>query len=240
MSDTGAGQVEVPETAPTVPDGPAPDGSAPDGSAPDGSVPVDPTPADAVAGAQGPDTEPDVEQGVEPDLESDSESDIDSEIEPEIEPEVVPAPPMGNFSMALVSAITVDLPNQHPTVLLRETESPRRQLSFSIGLPDAVALSHALRRIPTPRPLTNELLSDVLRGFDIDVVAVRLVGRQGSVYFAELDLRGRDTRSVLSSRPSDALCVALLQPVPVPILIDRRLLEQAGDVQPAGNVAPTA
>ncbi|HUD17060.1 MAG TPA: bifunctional nuclease family protein, partial [Acidimicrobiales bacterium] len=147
---------------------------------------------------------------------------------------------MGDFSMALVSAITMDLPNQHPTVLLRETESPRRQLSFSIGLPDAVALSHALRRIQTPRPLTNELLSDVLRGFEIDVVAVRLVGRRGSVYFAELDLRGRDTRSVLSCRPSDGLCVALLQPVPVPILIDRRLLEEAGDVQPAGSAAPTA
>ena len=195
-------------------------------------MPVDPTPADAVAGAQGPDTDPDIEPG--------TESDTEPDIEPDIEPEAVPAAPMGDFSMALVSAITVDLPNQHPSVLLRETESPRRQLSFSIGLPDAVALSHALRRIPTPRPLTNELLSDVLRGFDIDVVAVRLVGRQGSVYFAELDLRGRDTRSVLSSRPSDALCVALLQPVPVPILIDRRLLEQAGDVQPAGKAAPTA
>jgi hypothetical protein len=222
MSDTGAGQVEVPETAPT----------APDGSAPDGSVPVDPTPADGVAGAQGPESELDIDP--------DAESNIESDIDPDAEQEAVLAPSMGDFSMALVSAITVDLPNQHPTVLLRETESPRRQLSFSIGLPDAVALSHALRRIPTPRPLTNELLSDVLRGFDIDVVAVRLVGRQGSVYFAELDLRGRDTRSVLSSRPSDALCVALLQPVPVPILIDRRLLEQAGDVQPAGKVAPTA
>jgi hypothetical protein len=226
MSDTGAGQVEVPETAPT----------APDGSAPDGSVPVDPTPADGVAGAQGPESELDID----PDAESNIESNIESDIDPDAEQEAVLAPSMGDFSMALVSAITVDLPNQHPTVLLRETESPRRQLSFSIGLPDAVALSHALRRIPTPRPLTNELLSDVLRGFDIDVVAVRLVGRQGSVYFAELDLRGRDTRSVLSSRPSDALCVALLQPVPVPILIDRRLLEQAGDVQPAGKVAPTA
>ena len=91
----------------------------------------------------------------------------------------VPAAPLGDFSMALVSAITMDLPNQHPTVVLRETESPRRQLSFSVGLPDAVVLSHALRRIPTPRPLTHELLSDVLQGFDIDVVAVRLVGRQG-------------------------------------------------------------
>ncbi len=257
MSDTGAGQVEVPGTAPTLPDGSAPtapdgsaptapdgsaptapDGSAPtapDGSAPDGSMSVDSTPADAVTGADGPDAKPDAQPDTDSAADSDTDPDTDSDT-----PVAVPAAPLGDFSMALVSAITMDLPSQHPTVLLRETESPRRQLSFSIGLPDAVALSHALRRIPTPRPLTNELLSDVLRGFDIDVVAVRLVGRQGSVYFAELDLRGRDTRSVLSSRPSDALCVALLQPVPVPILIDRRLLEQAGDVQPAGKVAPKA
>jgi bifunctional DNase/RNase len=66
------------------------------------------------------------------------------------------------------------------------------------------------------------------------VVAVRLVGRRGSIYFAELDLRGRTGRSVLSARPSDALTLALLQPVPAPILIDVRLLEDAGDVPPPG------
>jgi len=152
---------------------------------------------------------------------------------------VSPADPavMGDFRMALVTSVTMDLPNQHPTVVLRESESPRRQLSFSIALPDAVVLSHALRRISTPRPLTHELLSGILQGFDIDVVAVRMVGRQGAVYFAELDLRGRNGRSVHSSRPSDALTIALLQPVPVPILIDRRLFEQAGDVAPPGPTA---
>jgi bifunctional DNase/RNase len=150
-----------------------------------------------------------------------------------------PEPQTLQFSMALVSAVTVDLPNQHPTVVLRESESPRRQLSFSIGLPDAVVLSHAMRRIPTPRPLTPELLSAILQGFDIDVVAVRMVGRQGSVYFAEIDLQGRSGRSVHSCRPSDALTVALLQPVPVPILIDRRLLELDGDVPPPGPAAPS-
>ena len=141
---------------------------------------------------------------------------------------------MGDYRMALVAAVNVDLPNQHPTVVLRETESPRRQLSFSIGFQDAVVLSHAMRRIPTPRPLTHELMSQVLQGFDIDVVAVRMVGRQGAVYFAELDLRGRTGRKVLSCRPSDGLTVALLQPVSVPILIDRRLLELDGDVTPPG------
>jgi bifunctional DNase/RNase len=137
------------------------------------------------------------------------------------------------FSTALVSAVTVDLPNQHPTVVLRESEPPRRQLSFSVSLQDGVVLSHAMRRIPTPRPLTHELLSEVLTGFDIDVVAVRMVGRRGAVYFAELDLRGRNGRAVHSCRPSDALAVALVRPVPVPILIDRRLFEEMGDVTPA-------
>jgi bifunctional DNase/RNase len=137
-----------------------------------------------------------------------------------------------DYRMALVSAVNVDLPSQHPTVLLRESESPRRQLSFSIGLQDGIVLSHAMRRIPTPRPLTHELTTTILAKFDIDVVAVRLVGRQGAVYFAELDLRGRTGRSVLSARPSDALTLALLQPVPVPILIDARLFDPVGDVAP--------
>ena len=143
-------------------------------------------------------------------------------------------PDATEFRMALVASVTLDLPSQHPTVVLRELESPRRQLTFAIGMPDAVALSHAFRRIPTPRPLTHELMSDVLESFDIDVVAVRLVGRTGAVYFAELDLRGRSGRSVLSCRPSDALTVALQQPVSVPILIDARLLETDGDVAPPG------
>jgi len=139
-----------------------------------------------------------------------------------------------DFRMTIVASITLDLPDQHPSVVLREIDTPRRQLTFPIGLPDAVALSHAQRRIPTPRPLTHELLSDVLQHFDIDVVAVRIVGRSGSLHFAELDLRGRSGRSVLSCRPSDALTVALHQPVQVPILVDARLLAGDGDVAPPG------
>lgn len=174
------------------------------------------------------------------------------------DPEVTPADPMeaalavargevpatattpsgpGEYRMAIVSSVTVDLPNQHPSVVLREIESPRRQLTFSVGLNDGIALAHALRRVPTPRPLTHELMSDILTGFDIDVVAVRMVGRQGTIYFAELDLRGRNSRSVHSCRPTDALIIALRQAVQVPILIDARLMEQVGDVQPPGSIA---
>ncbi len=141
----------------------------------------------------------------------------------------MPAP---EFRMAIVADVSVALPSQFPIVVLRETEAPRRQLSFAVGMQDGVGLSHALRRIPTPRPLTHELVTDVLSGFDIDVVAIRLVGRQGKTYFAELDLRGRTGRNVHSCRPTDALAIALRQAVPVPILIDSRLFEESGDVAP--------
>ncbi len=137
------------------------------------------------------------------------------------------------FRTALVSTVSVDLPNQHATVVLRENESPRRHLSFAIGIPDAVALSHALRRITTPRPLTHELMTEVLEGAEVDVVAVRMVGRQGAVYFAELDVRSRAGRGIHSCRPSDGLTLALLQKVQAPILVDRRLFELPGDVRPA-------
>jgi bifunctional DNase/RNase len=143
-----------------------------------------------------------------------------------------PPPPPPEFRMAIVGDVNITLPSQFPTVVLRETEAPRRQLSFAVGMQDGVGLSHALRRIPTPRPLTHELITDVLSGFDIDVVAIRLVGRQGKTYFAELDLRGRTGRNVYSCRPTDALAIALHQAVPVPILIDPRLFEEEGDVEP--------
>ena len=136
------------------------------------------------------------------------------------------------FSTALVTSVTLDLPNQHPVILLRESEPPGRHISFAVSMADAVALAHSLRRIPTPRPGTHELTGDILQRFDIDIVAVRLVGRSGSIYFAELDLRGRDRHSVHSCRPSDALTLAMRQPVPAPILVDLRLWEPDVDVEP--------
>jgi bifunctional DNase/RNase len=134
--------------------------------------------------------------------------------------------------VASLVSVQVDLPTEHPTVVLRETEIPRRQINFSVRLADGMMLSHVLRRIPTPRPLTPELLADVLRSFEIDVVATRLVGRTGAVYFAELDLRSSRGHAVLSCRPTDGIAAALLQPVPAPILVDARLFEGAGDVTP--------
>ena len=136
------------------------------------------------------------------------------------------------FRVMEVVGVSVELPEQFPVVTLQEAETPLRELTFRVGMVEGVALSQALRRLKSPRPLTHELLTTVLGRLGADVVAVRLVGRQGSVYLAELDLMSARGREVMACRPSDGITIALRQPVPAPVLADERLLEGDGDVLP--------
>ena len=136
------------------------------------------------------------------------------------------------FRVMDVMSVTVELPDQYPLVTLQEAESPLRELSFRVGLPEGVALAYALRGVSTPRPLTHELFTTVLQRLRADLVAVRLVSRQGSTYGAEMDVMTAQGREVVPCRPSDGIVLAARQVVSAPILADERLLAGAGDVMP--------
>jgi uncharacterized protein len=136
------------------------------------------------------------------------------------------------FRVMDVVRVSVDLPDQFPVVVLQEAEPPLRELAFRVGMVEGVALANALRRVESPRPQTHELLATTLRRLGVDVVAVRLVGRTGATYLAELDLMGARGREVISCRPSDGLVLALRQPATAPVLADERLLDGEGDVVP--------
>jgi bifunctional DNase/RNase len=143
---------------------------------------------------------------------------------------VQPAPPA--FRVMDVEDVSMDLPSPYPTVTLVESEPPMRSLVFPIGITEGTALALALRRMESPRPLTHELFVQVLQRLRVDVIAVRLTGRNQGNYLAELDLMAPDGRQRMTCRPSDALVLALRMPVPAPILVDERLLEQMDDVEP--------
>jgi hypothetical protein len=131
-----------------------------------------------------------------------------------------------------VMSVTVELPDQYPLVTLQEAEPPLRELSFRVGLPEGVALAYALRGVSTPRPLTHELFTTVLQRLRADLVAVRLVSRQGSTYSAEMDVMTAQGREVVPCRPSDGIVLAARQVVSAPILADERLLVGTDDVMP--------
>jgi bifunctional DNase/RNase len=148
---------------------------------------------------------------------------------------VEPGPPPPAYRVMDVESVTLDLPSQYPSVTLIESEPPMRTLVFPIGLTEGTALALALRRMTSPRPLTHELFVDVLLRVRIDVIAVRLIGRQSGNYLAELDFMAPQGRERVPCRASDGLVMALRMPVPAPILVDERLLEDGGDVVPQAD-----
>ncbi len=143
--------------------------------------------------------------------------------------ETAPAP---TFVVVDVLDVALDLPSQYPLVTLQESDPPLRSLVFPVGLPEGTALSYALRRLSTPRPLSHTLFAEILGRYHVDLVAVRLTGRVQGTYLAELDLMAAAGREVVPCRPTDGLTLALRMPVPAPVLCDERLLSTTGDVEP--------
>jgi bifunctional DNase/RNase len=153
----------------------------------------------------------------------------------EVEPATTTEAEHGGFAVFRVvdvQDVVLDLPSQYPAVTLAESEPPMRVLVFPVGLPEGTAMAQALRRMEGRRPMTHELFVQVLQRARIDVIAVRLVGREEGNLLAELDLMTPAGREVLVCRPSDGIVLALRMPVPAPILVDERLLDQVGDVAP--------
>jgi uncharacterized protein len=151
------------------------------------------------------------------------------------EAEAIPQAPLPAFRVMDVEDVSLDLPSPYPAVTLVESEPPMRALVFPVGLPEATAMAQALRRMDSRRPMTHELFMHVLQRARIDVIALRLVGREEGNLLAELDLMTTTGRMRVDCRPSDGIVLALRMPFPAPILVDERLLDGVGDVEPVAD-----
>ena len=132
------------------------------------------------------------------------------------------------WRVVTVADIRVELPSEHPEVVLQESEPPGRELRMPVGMAEGRALAYALRGIPTPRPLTHELLVELLERHGVDVSALRITGRSGTTYLAELDTIGPRGQHTLSCRPSDGLGLVLRRRMATPVLVAESLLEPVG------------
>jgi hypothetical protein len=163
-----------------------------------------------------------------------------TDVQPQPRPEPAPAPPLPTFRVMDVEDVAMDLPSPYPSVTLVESEPPMRALVFPVGLPEGTAMAQALRRMDSRRPMTHELFMQVMQRARIDVIAVRLTGRDEGNLLAELDLMTTAGRVRVDCRPSDGIVLALRMPVPAPILADERLLDDMGDVAPLTGDGPAA
>lgn len=136
-----------------------------------------------------------------------------------------------------VRGVRIDRMAGTPVVMLREDEAPRRQFEIYIGAPEAAAIKTALDGESTPRPLTHELLVNVLEQLSYSLTQVVLTHVSAGTYYAELVLvsdEGAETR--VSARPSDAIARALR--ASCPIFASDGLLEMVGEVVEEDETAP--
>ena len=117
-------------------------------------------------------------------------------------------------------AVRVDLQSNTPVLLLQEPEGEGRTLPIFIGTPEAAAIAYAVQGVAMPRPMTHDLIRDLLATLDVSVERVVITELRSSTYFAELQLRRGAERSVVSSRPSDAVAVAVRMNSPLYVADD--------------------
>ncbi|HEX3947674.1 MAG TPA: bifunctional nuclease family protein [Acidimicrobiales bacterium] len=123
-------------------------------------------------------------------------------------------------------AVRVDLQSNTPVLLLQETEGEGRTLPIFIGTPEAAAIAYALQGVAMPRPMTHDLIKDLLGSLEVEVERVVITELQASTYYAELHLRRGQERSVVSSRPSDAVAIAVR--TTAPLYVSDELMDAEG------------
>src|SRR3989337_569177 len=104
--------------------------------------------------------------------------------------------------------VRVELPSNQPIVLLKEVNGDR-YLPIWIGAVEATAIAFALQGIQTPRPMTHDLLRDILSETSVEVEGVLIDELVDQTFYASIKMVAGGNKLEVSSRPSDAIALAV-------------------------------
>ena len=130
--------------------------------------------------------------------------------------------------MELVSVEAPERPTRTPVVILRETAGQRRVLPIFIGTPEAQAIALSMQNIETPRPMTHDLMN-LLDEVGAEVDRITVTALRDGTFYAEIVLSAAGEVHTVSSRPSDAIALAIR--IGSPIFAEEDVLDEAGRVE---------
>ncbi|MBM4436239.1 MAG: bifunctional nuclease family protein [Actinobacteria bacterium] len=125
----------------------------------------------------------------------------------------------------IVDSVRVNLISPSRVVVLKEREGAR-YLAIVIGTAEADAIAVKLQDRRVPRPLTHDLLHDVIEALGAQVRHVAVIKLVDQTYYASIALNTNGPSLDVDSRPSDAIALAVR--VAVPIFVAEDVLDQAG------------
>lgn len=122
--------------------------------------------------------------------------------------------------------VRVELPSNSPIVLLREQVETARLLPIFIGGPEATSIALAVENVETPRPMTHDLIKNIFEELGLTLARVVVTDLKEKTFYAELEIEGPDGSHRISSRPSDAIALAVR--TGTPIYAEESVLDAAG------------
>ena len=125
-----------------------------------------------------------------------------------------------------VVGVRIEMPSNQPIVLLKEIDGVRF-LPIWVGAVEATAIAFAQQGVTPPRPLTHDLMQDIVESLDATLTAIQVTAIEEGVFMASLLIRDQDGKAIsVSARPSDAIALALR--THSNILVDSDLLDNVG------------
>lgn len=134
-----------------------------------------------------------------------------------------------------LNAVRVELPSNTPILLLQEVEGSHRTLPIYIGPAEAQAIAFAQQGVETPRPMTHDLMKDILDELGAHIDRVVITDLRDRTFFADIHLLVAGQRHVISARPSDAVALALR--ADTTIYAEEALLDAEGVLLPSDDDA---
>ena len=127
-----------------------------------------------------------------------------------------------------VRGLALDPMSNMPIIILRD-EDDKRSLPIWVGIFEANAIALELEKIATPRPMTHDLIKNILEAIDARVLKVMVTDLKENTFFAVLHLQVGETEYTVDSRPSDAIALALR--VAAPIYVDEEVVRKAKSIE---------
>ena len=131
------------------------------------------------------------------------------------------------FKEMKVAGITVDPFTNTPIVLLKDLDD-KDVLPIWIGLLEASSIATALENINTPRPMTHDLLKNILDNLGVKVVKIEVNDLKDNTYYALIHFDIDKKRLVVDSRPSDAIAIALR--TAAPIFVEESVIKKSAKI----------
>ena len=119
-----------------------------------------------------------------------------------------------------VKGLALEPLSNMPVIILRDEEE-KRSLPICVGLFEANAIALELEKISTPRPMTHDLIKNILESLDARVQKIVVNDLRDNTFYAVIHLRLGRADITVDSRPSDAIALALR--VGAPIFVDEEV-----------------